>query len=254
MNEERTTAYLLDELPEHEAEQFEEQYFLQPEWPDVELESAEDELIQAYVKNELSPERARRFEENYMTTEARIERVLFARSFLRTACTANQSKSTWIQKVLDFLKSLVSTPQFPIPKLATILLTVGLAATLLLFTIRTRPPQTFAQLNLAISTDTRRNVGAPVPKVTLPLPEDALRIWLTLPEAGPQGASYRVQWDNVKGRIGDLDIEKQEANAVSVIIPAGKLTSGQYVLLLFRRNPNGTEERISGSYHFEVVE
>ena len=68
MTDERTTAYLLDELPEHEAEQFEEQCFSQPEWPDVELQSAEDDLIHAYIKNQLSPERRRRFEENYLTT------------------------------------------------------------------------------------------------------------------------------------------------------------------------------------------
>ena len=71
MTDERTTAYLLDELPQHEAEQFEEQCFSQPEWPEVELESAEEDLIQAYIKNELSPERRRRFEENYLTTAAR---------------------------------------------------------------------------------------------------------------------------------------------------------------------------------------
>ena len=40
MTDERTREYLLEELTELEAEQFEEQCFAQPEWPASELESA----------------------------------------------------------------------------------------------------------------------------------------------------------------------------------------------------------------------
>ena len=244
MNEERTTAYLLNELPQPEAEQFEEQCFAQPEWPDVELDSAEEDLIQAYIKNELSAERQRRFEENYLTTEARRERVLLARSFLRVVCSQGQQESSWTERLSGFL-----TPRFFVPRFAAIVVTLGLMATLLWFVVRTKPPQTFAHLNLAISSDTR-SVGGPEQRVRLPLAEDALRISLTLPE--PRGATYRVQWEDVARPLEDLNVEKQDATSLSVIIPADKLKPGQYALKLFRKNPDGTETRVPGSYLFIV--
>lgn len=247
MTDERTIAYLLKELPEHEAEQFEEQCFSQHEWPE-EIESAEYDLIEAYLKDELSPERRRRFEENYLTTVARKERLELARYFQHFLC---RQKPTWTQRALDFVKSLVLAPQFQVPRFAAILLTVGLGTTLLWFSFRPIQPQTFANINLSISSDNRA-ASTQVQTVKLPLAKDALRISLALPELAPQGATYRVQWEDKKGPIEDLAVEKPDANPITVIIPANKLTPGQYTLKLFRKNPNGTEERVTGNYFFNV--
>ena len=247
MTDKRTTAYLLDELPEHEAQEFEEQCFSQPEWPEV-VESAEEDLIQAYIDDELSPERRRRFEENYLTTPSRIEKVLFARAFPHVVC---QQQPSWIGRALSFLKLLVSSPQSAVLRFATIVVTLGLAATVLWFLFRTTPPRTFAHMNLAISYD-NRSAASSSQKVTLPLTEDALRLWLSLPEPVTQGTTYRVQWENKKGPIEDLAVENQAANSISVIIPARKLLPGLYALKLFRKNPNGTEERVPGNYFFIV--
>lgn len=249
MIEERTTAYLLNELPDTEAEQFEEQCFAQPEWPEVELDSAEADLIMAYIKNELSPERQRRFEENYLTTQARKERLLLARSFLRLVCPDGQPKPPWTQRLSGSLKSLAFAPRFSVPKFASVVLALVLIGTLLWFALSQRRPQTFAHLNLTMSTETR-GVSSQQQSVTLPLAEDALRISLTLPE--PPVATYRVVWEDVKGPIEDLEIEKQDANSLSVIIPAGKLTPGQYALKLFRKNADGTEGRVPSNYFFIV--
>lgn len=249
MTEERITAYLLDELPQHEADQFEEECFAQQEWPELELEAAEEDLIQAYIKNELSPERRRRFEENYLTTTAREEKVLLARSFLRVVCPARQQ--TWTQRLFSFLKSMIFAPHFAVPRFATIVLTLGLIAALLWFVYPPKRPQTFAHLNLTISFDTRA-ASNQVQNISLPLAEDALRISMALPEPAPQGATYRVQWEDVKGPLENLEIEKQDTNSVSVVIPANKLTRGQYSLKLFRKDPDGTETRVSGNYYFNV--
>lgn len=251
MTDERTTAYLLNELHQSDADRFEEQCFDQPEWPDVELDSAEEDLIQAYIRNELSPERQRRFEENYLTTDARIERVLLARSFQRLVCSGGRPKLTLTQRLLGFLKSLVFTPHFSVPRFATIVVTLGLMATLLWFAIRSKPPQTFAHINLVISTATR-DVGSQPPVVKVPISEDALRISLTLPEPVSAGANYRVEWRDIKGLLENLEIEKQDAKSISVIIPADKLNPGQYVLKLFRKNPDGTEELVPGNYFFDA--
>lgn len=247
MTNERTIAYLLDELPEHEAQQFEEECFSQPEWPEA-VEFAEEDLIQAYVDNELSPERRRRFEENYLTTKARIERVAFAKACPHVLC---QLKPALTQRVLSFLKSLAFSPQFALPRYATILVTFGLVATVLWFSLRTTPPRTFAHINLEIFVDNRA-AGNSTQRVKLPLAEDALRISLALPESAPQAATYRVQWEDKKGRIQDLAIEKPNSNPISVIIPANKLTPGQYALKLFQKNPDGTEARVQGNYFFNI--
>jgi hypothetical protein len=104
---------------------------------------------------------------------------------------------------------------------------------------------------LVSSTDTR-DVGSQAPTLSLPVAEDALRISLALPEPAPQDATYRVQWEDIKGALESLDIEKQNADSVSVIILSDKLTPGQYALKLFRKNPNETEERVLGNYYFIV--
>jgi hypothetical protein len=250
MTDERTTAYLLNELPPHEAEQFEEECFSQPEWPEDELTSAEEDLIHAYIKKELSPDRRRRFKKHYLTTKTRKQKVARARAFQQLVCPV-QPKPRWTQKVLDFLKAMVFPPENAVLRIAGIVLAAGLATTSLWFAFRTTSPKTFAHLNLAISTHNRADGGS-TQTVNVPLAEDALRISLALPERTAQGATYRVQWENVKGPIGNLDIEKQDANAISVIIPAGKLTPGQYVLKLFRKNSDGTEESVPGNYLFNA--
>ena len=247
MTDERTIAYLLNELPEHEAEQFEEQCFSQQEWP-KEIESAEYDLIEAYLKDKLSPERRRRFEENYLTTAARKERLELARYLQHFLC---RQKPSLTQRALDFVKSLVFSPEFQVPRFAAILLTVGLGTTLLWFSFRPLPPRTFAHINLAISYD-NRSTGVASQNVKLPLAEDALRVSLLLPGSATQTATYRVQWENKKGAIKDLAVENPNANPITVIIPASKLAPGQYALKLFRKNPDGTEERVPGNYFFNV--
>lgn len=251
MTYERTTAYLLDELSENEAEQFEEQCFDQPEWPADELESAEDDLIEAYVRNELTPERRRRFEENYLITEARKDRVLLAKSFQCVACSTASIKWTWT----DWLKRFWNV-QVVIPKYATAaaaVLVLGIA--LLIWSVSRQPaPRTFANLNLSIASDTRgRNVSTVSPKkLTLPLGADALRVSLELPEPTPKGSTYTVELENVKGPLKTLEIDSQDANSIRVVIPAADLTPGRYALKLLRINQDGTKQPINGSYFFDV--
>jgi hypothetical protein len=251
MTDERTREYLLEELTELEAEQFEEQCFAQDEWPAGELESAEHDLIDAYIKKELTPERERRFEEQYLTTDARKVRVLIARSFLGLVCSNNHAKPSVAQRVLAWLKMVVSGSWLPIPKFATAVLAVGLAATLLWYSTPPKAPQTFADISLQISNDTRStNKQAEI--VNLPISQDALRISLALPASDPANATYRVQWEDVKGPLEDLKIESQDAKSITVVIPSDKLRPGQYSLELFHRNQDGTERPVPGSYLFEV--
>jgi hypothetical protein len=250
MTDERTVAYLLQELSEEEAEQFEKQCFSESEWPGIDLESAEQDLIEAYVRNELSPDRHQRFEKYYLTTTAREERVLLARSFLRVVCSPDPPKVTWMQ----WLRSSLNF-QTLVPKFATVasILILGVAL-LLWWPSRPFTPQTFKDLNLAYVSPERttRSSTAPTPKLTLPLDADALRISLTLPEPTPEGATYSVRWENVKGPLGTLQTEESKAKSLTVVIPADDLIPGQYTLKLLRKNPDGTEQPVDGGYFFDV--
>ena len=243
MTEEHITAYLLKELTEEEAERFEEECFAQEEWP-AELEVAEQELIDAYLRNQLSEDRRRRFETNYLTTDTRKARVLTSESFLHVLCPAPPRKATLLEKLQAFWQRPL-VPQFAI---AALILAVSVS--LLWPLLRGgRSAQTFTALELAMSSSDRAT-GAQTAKVSLPLGTDALQLHLKLPPAASDTAGYRVQWENVKGSLGDLKIESQDAQSLVVVIPADRLSPGQYVLKLFRVTRDGTEQQVSGNYFF----
>jgi hypothetical protein len=248
MTDERITAYLLEELTEQEAEQFEEQCFSQPEWPGVELDSAEDDLIEAYVRNELTPDRKQRFEENYLITTAREDRVLLARSFLRVVCTVDPRKVTWLERLKAFFTVQLLTPRY-----ATIAATMVVSVALLSWWVsRPLTPQTFKDVNLGYISEgqTRGSSTAPTQKITLPLNADALRISLELPEPTPEGATYSVRWENVKGPLGTLQIVESKAKSLTVVIPANDLPRGQYTLKLLTKDPSGKEQTVT--YFFDI--
>jgi hypothetical protein len=249
MTDERITAYLLKELSEREAERFEEQCFAQPEWPASDLESAEDELIEAYVRKKLSRAQRRRFEKYYLTTTARKDRLFFTRSFLRVVCSAEPTKPTWIDRFRDFWDTQPVTVKY-----ASVALALILGVALLTWSIIPHSaPKTFANLNLTIASENRsQGASTALQKVTLPLGADALRVSLTLPEPAPEGAAYSIGWENSKGLLKTLAIESQDANSIKVVIPANDLVPGRYALKLLRKNPDGTEQRISGSYFFDI--
>src|SRR5215211_9421074 len=237
MTDERTTAYLLQELTEREAEQFEEECFAQPDWPAGELESAEDDLIDAYVRKELTPEQQQRFEHYYLTTTAREDRVLLARSFMRVVCSADPPKSGW----LDQWRDLWNTQPLKL-KYASAAIVLILSAVLLMWSIKPySTPQTFANLNLTIASENRsQGDSTALRKIKLPLGADALRLSMTLPEPAPKGATYTVQWESTKGPLKSLAIESQDANSIKVVIPAAELVPGRYALKLLRKDQDGT--------------
>lgn len=250
MTDERMTAYLLQELTEEEAERYEEQCFAQEEWP-AELESAEQELIDAYLKNELSKDRRLRFEKNYLTTDARKARVLLAQSFHKVLpAPPPPQKVTLREKLQAFLQH----PVVPLAAAAIVLLAISITLLAPVFMHGRRPPQTFKRLDLEISSSNRATGVQPV-KVTLPLSAEALEIHLKLPEQSTNAAAYRVQWENVNDEnLGDLQIASQDGQSAVVVIPAPKIRAGQYALKLFRIDQDGTEQRVNGNYYFTAEE
>jgi hypothetical protein len=254
MTDERIIAYLLQELPEEEMEQFEDDCFAQESWPS-EINLAEEDLIDAYLRDELTREQRQRFEQHYLTTEARQERVLMAAALLRhvderqaaaqTPVDAEPQVQGWSGRFRDFWNN----QGWALPAVAALTVVAIIAGAWWAYRPRTPSPRTLATLTLTIS-NSNRGGGAQAGKVSLPL--SALKISLMLPEQLPPAAGYRVEMENDNGETKSLEIAGQDTQSVSVVIPGEQLPRGQYALKLFATSADKTEQRIPGSYLFIV--
>lgn len=261
MTDERIIAYLLEELPEADLERFEDECFAQESWP-AQINIAEEDLIDAYLRDELTPERRQRFEQNYLTTEARQERVIMAAALLRhideyntaskaavsnAAVALPQTEPTWAERFRAFWNSQT----WALRTAASVAIVAIIAGALYLFIFRAPSPRTFATLTLSISNNDRAG-GAQSGKVKLPPDAEALNIYLTIPAQSPPAARYRVELENDSGETKSVEVAEKDAQSVLVVIPAAQLARRQYALKLFAIKPDGSEQRVTGSYFFIV--
>jgi hypothetical protein len=258
MTDGRIIAYLLDELPEEEAEQFEEYCFAQEDWPE-QINLIEENLIYAYLRGELSPEQREHFERNYLTTEARREHVLMTAALLRQLDIPEEETSSPVIRQPDEpsrAKRLIAfwnSRAWGLPAVAALGLVVVIVGAWWLLRLRTSTRQTVATLTLTISNDRERGDGARPVSVRLPPDVDALSIQMRVPEqATASGSPSRVELLDEDGVVSPLVIETRDAGAVAVIIPATRLKRGPYSLRLFTKNAEGAEQRVSGLYFFVV--
>lgn len=86
----------------------------------------------------------------------------------------------------------------------------------------------------------------------LPIEADALRLQLNLPKGATRADRYRVELVKETGQSQRLTPVEQTQQAVVVEIPAGQLSRGQYALNLHAIKPDGTDERIKGSFLLTV--
>jgi hypothetical protein len=258
MTDERIFSYLLGELPEEESERFDEECFAGEDWPEQikQIRLVERDLIDAYLSRELTPEQHQHFELNYLTTEVRLKRVATAAALIRHVDTLRSEEApapapverTWVNSLIAFWRG------------RSLALRAGLAVGLVLvitggawlYRTRTPSPRVIATLTLTVSADNNRAGGATPGIVKLSPNVDALRINLRLPDKSAAAASYRAELINNDGKSMPLSVAGQDAESVSVEILAAQLTRGRYALRLFAVGPDGTEQRVSGIYLFNV--
>lgn len=244
MTNERLTAYLLQELTPEAAERFEDQCFTQEEWP-AQLDSAEQDLIDAYLYNQLSKDQRLRFENNYLTTDARKARVITARSLLQVL-TQTPTKNSFGQTI----HTLWDKPF--VLQVGLVVIVLALAFWFLApFSFLSRFYESRAVLYLTL-TSWDRYGGVKNETVDVPLEDDALVIYLTPPAKSPDTTSYRIEWKDANGILQDA--KAPVSHMLYVRIPAAKVKPGQYELKLFEVSGDGTEKRVSGSYFFSAVE
>jgi hypothetical protein len=262
MTEEHIIAYLLEELPEDEAERFEDECFAGESWPE-QIKFAEEDLIDEYLRGGLTPERRRRFEENYLTTDARVERVRMAAALLRhvdshTAVTAEETPAAVIVPAEDngrrswFGALWGGRSSVPRAALSFALLLVVVAGAYVAYRLINNSNRRVMLVALTPTSSERGPGGAEPTKVKLPPDAGALRVSLTLPEETQPASRYRVELEDSEGKTERLQTEEHDARSVNVLIPASRLARGMYALKLYAITPEGSEQRVKGSYRFSI--
>lgn len=236
--------YLLRELDQDQQQRIEQRLLTEDDLFE-ELEIAEDELIDEYLNEKLSEDERERFEQNFLATPERQQKMRFSRSLNRYLRTIeSQEKAT-----SPFGWHFWSTQNWALPAAAAIAVIVIAAG--LFWLSRQRTPPTIATLTLTISTSTRGE-GPQATKVTLPLNAHVLRLRLKLPETSNPARRYRVELLREDGETETLPTIGQDEQSVVVEIPAAQISRGQYALNVYVIKPDGTEERIRGSYLLTV--
>ena len=261
INREEVRDYLLGSLGEDARQRLEERLLTEGGIFE-ELLVGEEELFDDYAAGALSDDERNRFEAHFLSTTERHQKLRFALALNRY--TANQSekavsetaqaqlpvpptKRTWAERFRAFGQS----QPWALRAGAAFAAAIILASALWFSFLRAPSPQTFATLFLTASHSNRAE-ATEVSKVKLQPGVSELRISLALADRSPTPASYRVELENDKGEIKPLEIIGQDVQSVSVLIPAAQLSRGLHALRLYAIKTDRSEQRIPGSYFFNV--
>jgi anti-sigma-K factor RskA len=242
--QQRIRQYLLGQVSDGAREEIDRELLADDELF-AELLIIEDELTDEYVNGCLSPDDRANFESHFLATPERQEDLRFAQALNRYVMTRASARADFVRPPGSWLLSRQARRLAAAVAVVTIM-----AGALWFFFVRQQTPATFLTLTLTISTNTRE-VGVQAPKIG-PLGKQTLRLFLRLPNPSPPAAGYRVQLLDTNGEPRSFKIAEQDAQSVTVEIPAAELQRGLHALNLFAIKSDGTEQRLPGSYYFTV--
>jgi hypothetical protein len=232
--------YLLGRLSEAEQEKIEERLMVEDDLFE-ELEILKGELIEEYREGELTRKDRESFESGFLSSREGRERQTFA---VAMGCLAQQHQPQ-PAGVLERLAAFFRKPQWAVAAGALAVLTI---AAIVWVRSPQQPSKSFA-ITLTSSAITRTAGDSQYPRITIPPDVSELRISLALPQPAPPGARYRVELDNRRDRTS-IQPSGQDANSVSVVIPASQVPAGFYALVIYEIKADGTEQRNPGNYFF----
>jgi len=238
----RIRDYLLGKLTEDERETIEERLMVEDELFE-ELEILKGELIEEYHEGELTGKERKSFEHGFLSSPEGRQRQMFAVAI----DTLEQHRQPQPVGLLERISNLFRKPQWAVPA-------VGLAAVVIVAILFVRTPQQppkFVAINLTSSTVTRSGGESQPPMITIPPDVSELRVSLALPQPAAPDNRYRLVLDNRHQRTS-FQPSGQDANSVSVVIPARHVPPGSYVFVIYTIKPDGTEQQLPGSYYFNT--
>lgn len=219
-----------------------------------EFDTVVDEITDQYVGNELEGEERKRVEQYFLRSPERQLKVHFATELLQRAAlergdgraaVAIPSQPSLFERIRLFWDGQ-SFALRTATTIATILIVAGVA-----FLMWPHNPGSggYALINLQISTSDRAS-GSETKTVRL-AGNAGIRIELTLPDQTTQAKSYRVELVDEQQRSRNLPAQRNGQSLV-VNIPANEIRPGSYIIRLHAVNAEGTEQRVRGSYFFNV--
>lgn len=253
--------YLLGQLPVDKKTAFEEEYFLNAATL-MQMEIAEEELIDDYLAQQLSRDERRSFEQFFLTTPQRKEKLHFAEALREHSQGASRrdgmaSKSTIPQPIL--MRAVQGALA------ASLILNLGLAWLLNSETQQTERLQaevaapSVASKAYAYDLDSGAALRSEGGLPRLDLPADALLLELRLalnPDA--QGyPSYQAEFSQVDGGalLLQMDLHPRgegERGLIDLSLPARSLNSGDYMVRLKRAEVDGSLEELD-RYGFRIT-
>ena len=255
--------YLLGQLAEQQQQAIEQRLLTEDDLFE-ELEVIEDELFDEYIADELTPDDRKQFEQYFLSSPERQRELKFAAGLREYV-----AKKTVSDDATKRPASLTSGPrvgrtpiawagqsqiawlgQSQLYRIAAITAFVMIAGALWV-TRLDRPPKNYATFTLTISNNDRASNGSAT-EVNLPFAADAVRLYLKLPEALDQATRFRVELLKDSGETINIEKVARVEQAAVIELPAAQLSRGQYALKLYIVKPDGTEERINGSYFLSV--
>ena len=254
-NKNEVRLYLLGQLREEDEERMELRLLTDPAFGE-DFDAVVNEITDQYAANELQDEDRRRVEQYFLRSAERQDKVRIACELRRQAAVERGGKvvnapvppePSWWEGVSLFWNRQPLSLRFA-TIFATLVILVGIGMLVLPARNATAPSYTALALNISNSD---RSVGSQTQSVK-PQPGDAgVRLDLNVPDGTAPAQSYRV---NLQGEqvSRDLPVAEQNDGVVVVIIPTGEVPPGSYTLQLFGVNADGTEQRIRGSYFFNL--
>lgn len=251
--------YLLGQLDEAEQERIELQLLTDPAFAE-EFDTVVDELTDQYIRDELADDERKRAEKYFLNTPERQQKLEFATELLSHASAERGERAERVQVanvrpivkpaapgLLDQFRAFWRRPSLAYGGLsaAVLLVVAGLVFYLLSF----NNSSGYVPVELPLNSSNRAESAAPA---RVQLPGAGLKASLTLPEQAKEAKGLRVKLVDENGVERDLTIDGRTDQTIAVTIPAAWLSRGSYAIQLSMVKPDGSEERVRGSYNFVV--
>lgn len=244
--------YLLGQLEAAEQERIELQLLTDSSFGE-EFDTVVDELTDQYVRDELSDDERKRAEKYFLNTPARQQKLEFAKELLSHAdAERGQPAERAIVEpaapgLLDQIRAFWRRPSFAHVGLSAAVVLV--VAGLILFLLSFNNSSEYMALNVPLSSSDRAESTAPV---SAQLAGAGLELNLPIPEQAKDAKDFRLKLVDENGVERDLTIAERTNETIKVRIPAAWLSRSSYVIQLSQVKPDGSTERVRGSYNFVV--
>ncbi|HEX7774295.1 MAG TPA: hypothetical protein VF435_17850 [Pyrinomonadaceae bacterium] len=250
--------YLLGELEGAEQERIELRLLTDPAFGE-EFDTIVDELTDQYVRDELTDNERKRAEKHFLSTPERQKKLEFATELLshadaergeraeRSQATVRPIVAPATPSLLDQIRAFWTRPSYSHLALAAAILLV--VAGLVFFLLSFGKSTEYMVLNVPLSSSDRAESVAPV---SAQLAGAGLELNLPIPEQAKDAKDLSLKLIDENGVERNLTIAERTDQVIKVRIPADWLSRGSYVIQLSKIKPDGSLERVRGSYNFVV--